>query len=476
MRRSHSKWTLGLALAAAALLAGCQALAPLQTLVAPKTAVPGPSATPTIRSVPAEVASAESATPAETCSDAAPFGADCPSIERPAALAADVELVGILRASPRVAPVWSPDGRLMAYAPDETSVVVRAWPDYTLAASWDVPAVFDLSWAPDGAALAMAFDRGDDSSIAYARMDEGSWVDLLPGTRAGLAMNQSKAVEGWLDAHTVVFRVGCGTGCGSLYSLDAATMALSPLVNVSGAALLEVGEPPYGDQPGTRYLFSDDGQRLAVTDWTSGLPDARVLAWPGPADPLDLSARLDGRYTEALEWSGNDLLFTAYPAGEPDEWEDVAQTEIYVWNAVSDAVQPLVPGAFWATVSPDASRLAAHLVGQPVVDETGALTVTGRIPYVAVFSWPGRALLAAEPASDHEPASILDFIYTLQPRFSPDGARLAYQPGTGGMALLDGAGQVRPLVTDQLVDDMAWGGEDDLVIYVRQELWVLRLD
>lgn len=474
MRRMHSGWVIGLALVSAAILAGCQVVGPLQTLVAPKTAIPLPTASPTIRSAPAE-AITESVTPTQVCGEVAPFGADCPPVARPDVLTANIDLVGILPASPRVAPVWSPDGHLLAYAPDEGSVAVRAWPDYTLVAQWDVPAVFDLSWAPDGTALSMVFDRGDDSSIAYARLDKEGWADLLPGTRAELAMNQSKVVEDWLDAHTLVFRVGCGTGCGSLYSLDVGTMALAPLVNVAGTAGLEVGEPPYGDQPGTRYLFSDDGQRLAVTDWTTGLPDARVLAWPGPADPIDLSTRLDGRYTEALEWSGNDLLFTAYPPGEPDAWEDVAQTELYVWNAVSDAIQPLVPGAFWATVSPDGSRLVAHLVGAPEVDETGAMTVTGRIPYVALFAWPERILLASEPASDHEPASILDFIYSLQPRFSPDGTRLAYQPGTGGVALLDDQGQVQPVVANQFVDGIAWGGEADLVIYVREELWVLRL-
>jgi hypothetical protein len=150
---------------------------------------------------------------------------------------------------------------MLAYAPDEASVAVRTWPDYALLAHWDVPAAFDLSWAPGGDALAVVYDRGDDSSIAYVRLDEETWSDLMPGSRAGLAMNESKAVEDWLDAHTLVFRVGGGTGCGSLYSLDVATMALSPLVNVAGTAGLEVGEPAYGEQVGTRYLFSDDGRR-----------------------------------------------------------------------------------------------------------------------------------------------------------------------------------------------------------------------
>ncbi len=227
-----------------------------------------------------------------------------------------------------------------------------------------------------------------------------------------------------------------------------------------------------------------------MTDWTAGLPYARVLAWPGPADPLDLSQRLEGRYTEALAWSGNDLLFTAYPPGEPETWESAADTGLYVWNALTGAIQPLIAGAFWAEISPDGSRLAAHLAGAPQVEptaaapatatlaagEAGVLTVTGRVPYVALFSWPERTLLAAEPASDREVANILDFIYTLQPSFSPDDAYLAYQPAGGGVALLDDEGRVRPLVTGQLVDDMAWGGDRDLVIYAQQQLWVLRLD
>ncbi len=496
-------WRAALMAALAATLVGCQAVDLLWSALVSDGApmsVPSPSAaqaaataqaavTPeavsTTEATVAEIVAtpgsdaATVATPAsatETCTDAAPFGPDCPAVERPEALATGVDLVGILPASPRVAPVWSPSGELLAYAPDEATLAVRALPDYALVAEWPVDNVFGLAWAPGDAALAFAFYRDDGSSIGVARLGEEAWTDLLPGTRAELSSNQSKVVEDWLDARTVIFRVGCGTGCGALYGLDVETKALSPLVNVSSTALLQVGVPPYGDLVATRYLFSDDGQRLAATDWTTGLPFARVLAWPGPADPVEIADKVDGRYTEALSWSGNDLLFAAYPPGEPETWPMPAEPEVYVWNALSDTTQLLVPGAFWATMSPGGTRLAAHLTGRPSIDDKGGLNVEGSVPYVALFAWPERTLLATQPASEAELTNILDFIYSLQPRFSPDSAALAFQPAAGGLAIMGATGVIHPLVTGQLVDDIAWGGNGDLAVYAQQEVWILRLD
>jgi uncharacterized repeat protein (TIGR01451 family) len=417
-----------------------------------------PSATPT-------------ATPAITsrdCSDVAPFAPGCLDQPRPSELASEVEFIGILPAGPVTVAAWSPDGTRVAYSvvnPDGWSgVEVRQAPEFGLLGRWEASYVSDLTWSPDGQAVLFVFDRGDTSSIGQARIGEADWRDLLLGDRALLAVSASKSFEEWLDDNVLVFGVPCGTGCKALYALDLATGRLSPLLS---------SQPSAGAFYASDYLFSSNHRWLAATSWGTGLPRTMVLEWPDPAEPVDLSALLDGRHTEAQSWTEDSLAVIAYPPGEPREWPMPPRPDLYVWDADVKVMRQVASGAARARFSPDGAQLGVLFVGEPQEVDGGWVQAEGSIPHLALLSWPEGELRSAQPASAEGLSDVVELWRLPTLTWSPDSKALALQEAEGSLAIRSQDGNAWPILKDRMVRWASWGG-GILALLVDEALWLVR--
>jgi len=437
------------------------------------TATPQPTGTPTPTRHPTPTI-ASGTTVDIDCADVAPFAPGCLDQPRPPGLAPDVSFVGIIPAGPVRVAAWSPDGTHLAYAVanPETGAFqgleVRSLPDFRLEGRWAVRGIFgDLTWTPDGQAVLFVFNRDDTSSIGLARLGEAEWRDLL-GDKARLAVSVGKDFVEWLGENVLAFRVHCGTGCETLYSLDIATGDLRPLVNAWG-------EPnaPYADIFATVYVFSPDHRWLAATSWGRGSPEAVALEWLGPAEPLDLSARLDTRWTQAQSWSDGSLAFIAYPAGDPDSWPLPLQPDLYIWDGETGVIRRVASGAFRALFSPNYDRLAVLFVGEPRINEEGQLKAEGHTPHLGLLSWPQGQLLATHPVSTGGISDVFDLWRLPTPVWARHGGALAFQPAGGGLALMDEDGDVWPILTGKVVNWVDWGG-GHLALLLDEEIWLVR--
>jgi uncharacterized repeat protein (TIGR01451 family) len=411
------------------------------------------------------------ATPAITsrdCSDIAPFAPGCLDQPRPSELAPEVEFVGILPAGAVTVAAWSPDGTRLAYSvvnPDGWSgVEVRQAPEFGLLGRWDASRVSDLSWSPDGQTVLFVFDRGDTSSIGQARIGEVDWRDLLLGDRALPAVSASKSFEDWLDHSGLVFGVPCGTGCKALYALDLATGRLNPLLS---------SQPSASAFYASDYLFSPNHRWLAATSWGTGLPRTMVLDWPDPAEPLDLSALLDGRYTAAQSWTGDSLALIAYPPGEPGDWPVPPQPDLYVWDARAEVMRQVASGAARARFSPDGDQLGVLFVGAPKEVDGGWVQAGGPIPHLALLSWPEGKLVAAYPASSEGLSDVVGLWRLPTLTWSPDSTALALQEAEGSLAMTSEDGNAWPILKDRVVRWAGWGG-GILALLVDEALWLVR--
>ena len=473
-----TSWLLTL-LIVLGLIAGCAPRgtgptpAPPTVTPLPPMATPAPSSSSTVTPTPV-------VTPGTTvgvdCADVAPFAPGCLDQLLPPEVAPDVAFIGILPTGPVTIAGWSPYGTHLAYAVVNpggwSGVEVRQAPEFGLLGRWGANFVSDLTWTPDGQAILFVFDRGDTTSIGLARLGEAEWRDLLPGEKAVLAVSLGKNFVAWLSESILAFRVHCGTGCETLYALDIATGKLSPLVNK-----WDDPDAPYADVFATAYLFSPGQRWLAATSWGSGLPRAMVLEWPGPAEPLDLSARLDDRYTEAQSWTDSCLAFIAYPPGESDSWPLPPRPDLYVWDTGTGAMRRVASSAFSALFAPTGDRLAVLFVGEPWANEEAQVESDGSIPHLGLLNWPERRLLAVHPLSAEGVNDVFDlFMFDLPtPIWSrQQGKALAFQPAGGGLALMTRDGDVWPVLTGKRVNWAGWGS-GNLALLVDEEIWLVRV-
>lgn len=441
--------------------------ATFQASVTPSPPFPSPTATATPGVTPGTTVEVD-------CTDVAPFAPGCLDQPRPPELGPDVEFIGILPAGPAIMAAWSPDGTHLAYAvvnPDGWSgVEIRQGPEFGLVGRWEADFVSDLTWTPDGLAVLFVFERGDTSSIGLVRLGETGWHDLLPGDKAHLAVSLGKSFVDWLSENVLAFRVHCGTGCETLYALDITTGKLSPLVNSWGSP-----DALYADVFATVYLFSPDQRWVAAISWGAGLPRAMVLEWPGPAEPFDISAHLDNRYTEAQSWTDRSLAFVAYPTGEPDSWPLPPRPDLYIWDANTGAMRRVASSALRAVFGPTGDRLAVLFVGRPWVDEEGRVESDGSVAHLGLLNWPEGQLLTVQPVSAEGVGDVFDMWRLPTPIWSPDGEQLIYWGEDDNLWIMrwDGTNQQR--LTDGLdIVEAVWSPEGSrLAITTYDQLWII---
>lgn len=234
-------------------------------------------------------------------------------------------------------PVFSPDGRILAYSRREYSsqspgsVVPRIW-TLNLTSGQTTPLLRDVFvagqvpfWSPDGAKLAFY-----DSQVGGLRI-----VTLASGESQILA---SGAVGGsWSgDGKQLAFvdfaEAGVGEAVFGLYLADADTREVHPLNNI--------------EKTGVEYsvpAWSSDGAWLAVGWRYPGGPPGQQLKlinpWSGEEQPI--TNDLTYSHT-AYRWSadGARLVFQRVKLGSSD-----ARPEVWVWERANGELQLLAENA-----------------------------------------------------------------------------------------------------------------------------------
>lgn len=414
-----------------------------------------------------------------SCTDVEPFAPGCLDQQAPAALQSAVEFVGIVPGiDDATAVAWSPDGQKLAYAWRAESdaaegVAVRSLPNFSLEGRWQVSGVSDLMWAPGGQRLLFIFDRDVTTSIGLARLGQEDWRDMLPGEKAQLAVSGGKNFVSWPSEDQLAFKVHCGTGCETLYTLELAGGELNQLAVLGQLEAF-----------GTEYLFSADHSWLAINDWGRGIPFARVLPWSASGEPIDLSPRFDGRPTAGRSWHAGKLAFVTYPSDDPNQWSDVPAPELYIWNSETKETQRVASGVIGASFSPAGDRVAALFVSEPTMNDAGFAVARGTTPHLGLLSWPKGEIIGISPVSDENitPPDLLDSgRYLPVLAWSPQGETVAFSFDNGNLALMQRDGLVETVVNGTFVSWAGWGADGHLAMLAGEEqfrdreIWLVQI-
>lgn len=275
-------------------------------------------------------------------------------------------------------PVWSPDGRDLAFVSDRTG----NWMLHVLSSGIAIaPAEnLDWSWSPDGRAIAWVSHGGV----------KDLWVtDIATGESKNLTMGAVEAAgPRWLpDARRIVF-----VGSGHVV-----------VVSSTGGPITDLGagHGPVPSPDGTRVAFvfdTDGGTRTLATIALDG-SDVRTLVTVGPP-----------RAFRSVAWSpdGTTIAYSV-TSGSPVtglvEFFDVAVAGSTSPHLLATGGAWRSSGPFWA---PTSDRVA--------VTEGG---------------WSSWNVLLAGPGGPAGPVSLTalspPLLCTADPSWSPDGARVVFE-------------------------------------------------
>jgi len=325
-------------------------------------------------------------------------------------------------------PVWSPDGRRLAFirhpffVRDQDEVLV-AEPDGTdpvrVAGGMDI---MYPTWSPEGATIAFVVDAID---VAYS--------DPLtcPQTRVPRLFLADVA----LATSRPLLELAAPDGCPILsvprWSPDGTRIALATrsvyVVDVASGRLTEIVPPT----DAVAVAWSPDGQRLAVAAAHGfGGPSGRILVVGADGQGLTEIARQVDSPVHSLAWSpqGDLIAFIAGTDGFSGE------ARLFVVKPDGSGLRSLVQGVenglAW---SPDGRRLAVSLVDPSLSPFSGGASNI----YTVDVRDGSTTRLTDAAASEYGPA------------WSPDGSAIAFfsgRDGQSGIFAVDPDGALTPLV------------------------------
>jgi len=438
-------WTL--ALCAAALALGCDALTDLAVspTATPASPTPRPSSTPKPSATPRRPTS----TPRPPTHTPVPAS---PTPSQELAWGSNVEVVAELDGD---LVRWSPVAGELAYAvcdyldPARDGVFLARGPAFeprrispsAAPCRFDDIGAFQLMWSPNGARLVfsdLALQPGEEflTTRGIRLMDRSGG-----GLRAFDPEGRGMRLVGWMDGRSLVYLTYGGGGTWDGGVLDTSSGNVAAFLNRVSAAY-----PP--------------NDRLIPIDQVYGFPAGRrpalALTRAGGEVPFLPSETFAGSgVTRFEDWfpDGRTMLVLTWEAGKALESDD-PQTALEVWGTGTEQMTALVPGGIYGRLSPNGRLLAffaphALVVGSDGLVERVDRSLRGGKLYLMEID-TRRILFSTDGALPTE--SMLEQWGGERPvllAWSPNGRRLVFFNTSLQWVSLDVATlQLRPITTN----------------------------
>jgi len=336
---------------------------------------------------------------------------------------------------------WSADGKRLAYLDNEQLAIVQA-PDFsqpqTLA---QVGRSSDTTCSPMGSDVALVQARQDPTVLVETIIvvgQDGAIRDLLPGKKADMSVSNAKKLLTWSDDRWIFFTDHVGTGANSLAAVHADTGEVQNIVNYPNGVVSDVVGAVYDWSPTRAFLAMEEATsgaaKITIAEMSTrrivrlyeqpGMPQFQMLESWSP-NPGEQKLLFEG-------WSGD---FMGFPSALPD---------LMTWDARKATRQRWVPHACRALWSPDGTRLAFFLIGEPIYDAQGRLIDTSvavtstaylKLGILDVATNLVMELTPILPVRDQGPYRDPHCFTNNILAWSPDGSKLVYSTGEGELWL-----------------------------------------
>ena len=378
-------------------------------------------------------------------------------------------------------PSPSPDGEQIAFVwngenGDNYDVYVKQVGTETLLRLTDSPAIESSpAWSPDG------------KSAAFVRcLDDGQCgvftVPALGGAEREIASLRPRSIEGLVwspDKQTLAYSARNEPGAAlSIYLLSVETLQER-----------KVTDPPASHFGDLDPAFSPDGERIAFTrSVIEGVEDIYVVSVQG-GTPRQLTS--DNAEITGLDWSSNsEIVFASNRGGASSLWRVPLAGGTPAWiTTAGDGVSVHHP-----SVSRAGERLAyeqrttetniwqlrrgrfqpQRLISSTRWDSNPAFSPNGeRIVFASQRSGSQEIWVSERDGSNPVPLTFFEGPFASTPRWSPDGAQIAFDAkggedeGGSDVYVMSIAGdQPRPLTTSE-ADDFApsWSSDGQWVYF-----------
>lgn len=379
---------------------------------------------------------------------------------------------------------WSPDGKRLAYAADDGIWSIEA-PGFDRprrlirkGRGEDHP-IEQILWSPDGQKLAFVSSRpGDDWTTIWLAEADGSRIrDLLPpGSPFTSPGVRSVEISAWLSNREIAFAEHSGTGSLDFHRIHGESGAFQNLCTG------EVdGGYDWAPAKGRAILEMHLGS-LGLVEGKSTKPASSKPVFKRCRTILQgctiKEGKLQGEEYHFSDWSpdGKQFLYMGWTCGKKPATE--SKVHLYLWDLGRGSRQRLLPNAGWAVWSPDGSKIAFLLLGEPRYDRSkriiGTDFATNRPSqaYLGIMEVATKDVRTLVPLGSQpiDPESVAGWSEPLA--WSPDGQQLAVWNGQGELFLIRSDGSERRLISRGRQVEASWSPDGKrLALQLVERYW-----
>lgn len=354
---------------------------------------------------------------------------------------------------------WSPDGSLLAYAVDDTVIIVETTTfdgqRCRIRAPKTISVVRQVSWSPDGQQIAFVGARfGDQWDTIWVATDNCTGLrDLLPvGAPFDATGSRGIRISAWVSADAVAFAHHCGTSCELLHSVQVVPGSFATYC--AGSAGVYHWDPTRSHVIVERFLGGLGLRRnpAAVPITTGGFPCSSRTEHEDVLEGCTVvEGRQRGEWRSFDAWSpdGRQVLFTARPCSTRMGSNHPVGV-LSLWDVQTGRDEPLFAYGSRAAWAPDGSQIAFLLVGAPRYGPGGDVVGSDLAPtgplavHLAVMSIADRVVRILMPLGTVGPRGFIELDPDhSRPRWSPDSRRLLARDMQGNLFLVSADGRDR---------------------------------